>query len=43
MPAGDYDLSLAILDPNTGKPAVKLAIGGMGEDRWYSLGKLTVH
>ena len=43
MPAGDYDLSLAILDPNTGKPAVKLAIAGMGEDGWYSLGKLTVH
>ena len=39
---GDYDLSLALLDPWTRKPKVKLAMAGLQPDGWYSLGKLSV-
>jgi hypothetical protein len=43
MPDGDYDLSIAIVDPVTREPKVKLAIAGVGNDGWYFLGKTTVH
>lgn len=39
---GDYDLSLALLDPRTRKPKVQLAIEGKETDGWYSLGKIAV-
>ncbi len=42
LPAGDYQLSVAILDPITLQPGVKLAIQGRGEDGWYPLGKIGV-
>ncbi|HZU29399.1 MAG TPA: DUF4832 domain-containing protein [Bryobacteraceae bacterium] len=42
MPAGDYDLSLAILDPVSRNPAIKLAIAGRQEDGWYSMGKIHI-
>jgi hypothetical protein len=42
LPAGDYQLSVAILDPATLQPGVKLAIEGRGEDGWYGLGKISV-
>jgi len=42
LPDGDYELSLAIVDPVTGQPKVKLAIEGMEPDGWYSLGKIQV-
>jgi hypothetical protein len=42
LPAGDYQLSVAILDPITLQPGVKLAIEGRGEDGWYALGKIGV-
>ena len=42
LPAGDYQLSVAILDPITLQPGVKLAIEGRGEDGWYPLGKISV-
>lgn len=42
MPAGVYDLGIALLDPLTGNPKVKLAIAGIGADGWYDLGKITV-
>ncbi|MGE5647401.1 MAG: DUF4832 domain-containing protein [Acidobacteriota bacterium] len=42
LPLGEYELSLAILDPQTQQPKVKLAIEGRQPDGWYSLGKLEV-
>ncbi|MGE5645657.1 MAG: DUF4832 domain-containing protein [Acidobacteriota bacterium] len=42
MPAGEYDFSLALLDPATDQPKVKLAIAGVEPDGWYKLGRITV-
>ena len=42
LPAGDYDLALAILDPRTKLPKVRLAIAGRTEDGWYPLGTIKV-
>ncbi|MEA1996626.1 MAG: DUF4832 domain-containing protein [Gemmatimonadota bacterium] len=42
MPEGEYDISVAVVDPRTRKPKVKLAIEGMAGDGWYSMGKITV-
>jgi hypothetical protein len=38
---GDYRLSVALLDTDTLKPAIRLAIEGRDPDGWYGLG--TVH
>ncbi|MFC1614893.1 DUF4832 domain-containing protein [Gemmatimonadota bacterium] len=40
---GDYDLGLAILNPHTGKPGIRLAIAGSDEDGWYMLSRITIH
>ena len=42
IPAGEYDLSIALLDSATQQPKVKLAIAGMEPDGWYKLGRITV-
>ena len=42
MPEGEYDLSVALVDPATREPAVKLAIAGGGPDGWYPMGKIAV-
>ena len=42
MPEGDYELQIAVLNPRTLKPAVKLAIEGITSDGWYKLGKIVV-
>ena len=42
LPAGHYELELALLDPDTKQPKVKLAIAGRGEKGWYNLGKIEV-
>lgn len=42
MPPGDYDLSIAILDPVSNTPKIKLAIADMQPDGWYPLGKIRV-
>jgi hypothetical protein len=39
---GSYDVRIAMLDPRTGKPAIRFAIEGRQEDGWYSAGSLTV-
>jgi hypothetical protein len=39
---GTYDFRVAMLDPRTGKPAVRLAIEGAQPDGWYALGKIVV-
>jgi hypothetical protein len=42
LPEGIYDFRVAMLDPRTGKPAVRLAIAGRDRDGWYSLGSIYV-
>lgn len=41
-PAGEYQIGIALLDPITQKPKVKLAIAGPEPDGWYNLGKVRV-
>ena len=40
--AGNYVLSVAIVDAQTGKPVIRLANEGRGDDGWYTLGSITV-
>ena len=42
MPEGEYDFQLAIVDPHTRKPLVKLAIAGRNAEGWYPMGKIQV-
>lgn len=39
---GRYDLSLAVVDPETREPAIRLAIEGRGEDGWYRASEVEV-
>jgi len=39
---GKYPVRVAILDPRTGQPAVKLAIDGREPDGWYRVGEIEV-
>ncbi len=39
---GSCRLCLALLDPRTGEPAVRLAIRGLQPDGWYDLGEIVV-
>jgi len=39
---GNYRLRVAMLDPRTGQPAIKLAIEGLQADGWYDLGPIGV-
>lgn len=42
LPAGEYDLSIAMLHPISQTPKIKLAIAGIHDDGWYPLGKITI-
>ncbi len=42
LKAGEYRFRVAILDPQTGDPAVPLAIAGRQPDGWYDLGAIRV-
>ena len=42
LPPGEHPLSIALLDPTTRQPAVKLAIEGLKPDGYYALGTLQV-
>jgi hypothetical protein len=42
LPAGNYEFSVALLDPITLQPGIRLAIEGRGNDGWYGLGKIRV-
>ncbi len=42
LPAGQYELSIAILDTVAREPKVKLAIAGVQPDGWIPLGKVEV-
>jgi hypothetical protein len=39
---GTYRLRLALLDPRTNQPAVRLAIKGREADGWYALGTIVI-
>jgi hypothetical protein len=39
---GEYRVRVALLDPRTLKPAIRLAIEGREPDGWYGLGTLAV-
>jgi hypothetical protein len=39
---GSYRVRVALLDPQTARPAIKLAIEGREEDGWYGLGEVRV-
>jgi hypothetical protein len=39
---GRYQLRIALLDPSTLAPAVRLAIRGRQEDGWYRLGEINI-
>jgi hypothetical protein len=39
---GSYRLRVALLDPRTGQPAIKLAIEGLEPDGWYDLAPIEV-
>ncbi|RPI29388.1 MAG: DUF4832 domain-containing protein [Acidobacteria bacterium] len=39
---GKYPVRVAVLDPHTGHPAVKLAIDGRESDGWYRVGEIEV-
>ncbi len=40
MPSGEYEIALALLDPYSGKPAIRLANAGRDEDGWYTLSRI---
>ena len=42
MPAGDYQIEIAIVDPAAFDSRVKLAIEGVNPDGWYTMGKIKV-
>ncbi len=39
---GTHKISIAMLDPRTGRPAIRLAQEGRGQDGWYDVGSITV-
>jgi hypothetical protein len=42
LPEGTYDFRVAMLDPRTNKPAIRLAIAGRDDDGWYTEGKIQI-
>ena len=42
LQAGDYSLQVAITDPGTGLPVVRLAIEGRDASGWYPVSTITV-
>ncbi len=42
MPPGDYQIEVAIVDPVSFRPRIKLAIEGVNDEGWYPMGKIRV-
>lgn len=42
LPAGHYQVRVAILDPQTGKPAIRLGMEGLRDDGWYDVSEIEV-
>ncbi len=39
---GEYDVHLALVDPNTREPAIRLAVDEAEDDGWYAVGSLSL-
>ena len=42
LKSGAYQLRLALLDPRTSQPAIRLAIKGRQADGWYNMGTINI-
>ncbi len=42
MPSGDYELQVGIVDRQSHKPIIKLAIKGRDEEGWYTIGNIEI-
>jgi hypothetical protein len=42
LPPGEYSFSVALLDPVTLAPAIRLGIEGRKDDGWYTLGQIRI-
>lgn len=42
MPSGEYDLQVGIIDHQSHKPRVKLAMEGIDPEGWYTIGKMKI-
>jgi len=42
LPAGEYELAVAVLDEQRKAPVVRLAIAGREDDGWYPLGRIVL-
>jgi hypothetical protein len=42
MPAGKYNMEIALVAPATGKPAIQLAIAGKTAEGWYEMGQISI-
>ena len=42
MPSGEYNLQIGIVDPQSHEPKVKLAIEGVDQDGWYTIGDIKI-
>ena len=42
LPEGTYDFRVAMLDPRSGKPAIRFAIEGRDQDGWYNEGQIQI-
>jgi len=42
LPAGEYRVRVAMLDPRTRKPAIRFGTAGRGADGWYDLGGIVI-
>jgi hypothetical protein len=42
LAAGDYELAVAVVDPATGAPVLRLALEGRDADGWYPVSRLRV-
>jgi hypothetical protein len=42
VPAGTYRVRVGLLDPFTGKPAIKLPVKGRTPDNWHDLGEIQI-
>ena len=42
LPPGEYELAVALVEPSSREPTVKLAIAGVMPDGWYPMGKVEI-
>jgi hypothetical protein len=42
LAAGEYELAVGLVDPQSREPKIKLAIAGVAPDGWYPMGKVSV-